>query len=96
MAYYLCAKKQNLRFLSKLLESPTKTIKIEIKKVVDVEPLENLKKHYFLLNSSEKDSLPTIRKRYFALAKTYHPDRVVHKNKNLVEAYEVLKYEIAS
>ena len=108
--YYLCAKKakkQNVQFLNKLLNSSAKKIIIEIKKSLHVGVKENLKNHYSLLNSSEKDSLPIIRKRYLELAKTYHPDRVVHKDKNLVEeytvkfqkiqqAYEILKFKIAS
>lgn len=108
--YYLCAKKakkQNLEFLNRLLDSSKKEIKIDIQKCLHVESVDRLKNHYSLLNSSEKDSLPIIRKRYLKLAKTYHPDRVVHKNKNLVaqytakfqkiqQAYEILKYQIAS
>ena len=108
--YYLCAKKakkQNLQFLNKLINSSYKKIKIEIKKSLHVKTDENLKNHYVLLNSNEKDSVSTIRKRYLKLAKIYHPDRVIHKNKNLVEeytekfykiqqAYEILKFKIAS
>ena len=108
--YYLCAKKarkQNLEFLNRLLDASQKEIKIDIQKCLHVESPDSLKNHYSLLNSSEKDSLQIIRKRYLELAKTYHPDRVVHKNKNLVaqytakfqkiqQAYEILKYQIAS
>lgn len=108
--YYLCAKKarkQNLEFLKRLLDSSTKEIKIDIKKSLHVESKDTLKNHYSLLNSSEKDSLHIIRQRYLKLAKIYHPDRVAHKNKNLVKeyttkfqkiqrAYETLKYKTAS
>lgn len=108
--YYFCAKKaktQNLEFLNKLLKSSAKEVKIEIIKSLHVKTKDNLKNHYTLLNSSEKDSFIIIRKRYLKLAKIYHPDRVVHKDKSLVEeyttkfqkiqqAYEILKYQTAS
>lgn len=108
--YYICAKKakkQNLEFLNRLLKSSSKRIKIDIIKSLHVKTRDTLKNHYSLLNSSERDSLTIIRKRYLELAKTYHPDRVVHKNKNLVKeytkkfqkiqrAYETVKYKTAS
>ena len=103
----MCGWRYDDNLLNKLLDSSVKEIRIDIKKSLHVESSDNLKNHYSLLNSSEEDSFIIIRKRYLELAKTYHPDRVVHKNKNLVEeyttkfqkiqqAYETLKYKTAS
>jgi len=102
--YYICAKDVNYhnpQFFLKLIKSSYKSI------VLHVDKDESLKQHYTLLKSDEKDSLHVIRKRYLKLAKTYHPDRVIATNSNLVEeythkfqkiqrAYEVVKLKSAS
>jgi DnaJ-domain-containing protein 1 len=102
--YYLCAKNANYhnpQFFLKLIKSSYKNIVLHVNKD------DSLKQYYTLLKSNEKDSLHVIRKRYLKLAKTYHPDRVVHKNSTLVDeytrkfqhiqqAYEALKFQVAS
>lgn len=82
--YYICAKNANYHnphFFLKLIQSSYKNIVLQINKD------ESIKKHYLLLKSNEKDSIQVIRKRYLKLAKTYHPDRVIATNANLIEEY---------
>jgi len=58
--------------------------KQEEKYIDKVSPLENA---YLVLGMSSKDNATAIKKRYKILAKKFHPDVVLFKNKNNVDEY---------
>lgn len=108
--YLICTKNaqyQNNVFFKNLIKSSKKHVELIIIDDLIEDEKESLKQSYFLLNSSQNDSLDKIRKKYIKLAKIYHPDRVATKDmytinqhtikfQQIQKAYENIKYQIAS
>lgn len=108
--YYRCAslsKTHNASFLEKLLLASQKPIRLvkkrlkhsfcETSSLYDPTP-------YRLLNAHEKESMASIRRKYLALAKMFHPDTLIQEDNTLIEtstakfqqireAYEQIKAE---
>lgn len=107
--YHICAQKaqqENPKFLEKLLINSQKHIKLIIKND-QLHEAKCLKKSYQTLQCNQNDPLHVIRQKYLQLAKIYHPDRVATKSEKIIknntnkfqeiqEAYESIKYQVAS
>lgn len=107
--YYLCVsrvKYENPIFLENLMKASSKRIEMIIKSKNNITN-EEFARYYMLLNSNKSDSLKSIKKKYHKLVKIYHPDRVATKSEKLIEqytnkfqqiqeAYEVIKFQMAS
>ena len=104
--YYTCAfdsKSHNLAFLERLIAMHDKPIKVIQnkslkKKTAPFSPLQN---DYRILGARMEESLQSIRKKYLALVKQYHPDALnkslknkplyIQKFQQIQEAYERIK-----
>jgi len=107
--YYTCAfksKTHNASFLKKLLLASQKPIRLVKKSLKQhfYDPSMHHSNPYHLLNAHEAESLASIRQKYLALAKIFHPDKIVSDDKTVVkdstkkfqqihEAYERIKVE---
>lgn len=104
--YYTCAfdsRSHNATFLAKLIalhDKPIKVVKQKSKKPL-VQAFSPLQNDYRLLGAHPEESLQSIRKKYLALAKHYHPDTLeaslkdkplyTQKFQRIHEAYERIK-----
>lgn len=104
--YYTCAfdsKSHNLAFLERLIAMHDKPIKVVKNKSLRKKTffISYLQNDYRILGARIEDSLQSIRKKYLALVKQYHPDTLSEPLKNqplylqkfqqIQEAYERIK-----
>ena len=106
--YYTCAfksKTHNASFLEKLLlasQKPIRLVKKRLQQHFHDASLMHYSNPYHLLNADETESLASIRKKYLALAKMFHPDKITSDDEAVIkgsterfhqihEAYEKIK-----